>query len=97
MINREFRLVSVVSFTPGLDEYGQQRKNGRSERIIDMVVKIYTQNSVSDIRYAEVNLLGLTKDRSINDTNQIIIDGSSYNVLYVIPSGKLTQVFMKKV
>jgi len=36
-----------------------------------------------------VTNIGLTYDTSITDENQIVIDGATYNVLYVIPSGRM--------
>ena len=97
IFNRELQPVSVVSFATGTDAYGEKRKLGSTTRTVDMVVKIYSQSSVSDIRYNEVTNIGLTKDASITDENQIVIDGVTYNVLYVIPSGRLHQILMKKV
>lgn len=97
MINREWRTVSVVSFTSGTDSYGQKRKGGSINRNVEMVVKLYSQANINDVRYVEVTNIGLTKDNSITDKNQILIDNETYQVLYVIPSGKLTQILMKKV
>jgi hypothetical protein len=62
-----------------------------------MVVKIFSQSHVPDVRYNDVSTIGLTYETSITDANQIVIDGDNYNVLYVIPSGKLYQILMKKV
>lgn len=94
---REAKPVSVVSFATGTDAYGQKRQSGSTTRTVEMFVKVYSQSNVSDIRYTEVTNIGLTKDSSITDENQIVIDGATYNVLYVIPSGRLHQVLMKKV
>lgn len=94
---RELIPVSVVSFTAGTDAYGQKRNLGSTTRTVEMMVKVYSQSNVSDVRYNDVTNIGLTKDSSITDENQIIIDGVTYNVLYVIPSGRLHQVLMKKV
>lgn len=95
--NRELKSVSVISFTTGTDAYGQKRTLGSTTRTVEMFVKVYSQSNVSDIRYNEVTNIGLTKDASITDKNQIVIDGATYNVLYVIPSGRLHQILMKKV
>ena len=95
--NRELKPVSVVSFATGTDAYGQKRKQGSTTRIVEMVVKIYAQSNVSDVRYCDVTNIGLTYDTSITDENQIVIDGATYNVLYVIPSGRMYQILMKKV
>ena len=94
---REAKPVSVVSFTTGTDAYGEKRKLGSTTRTVDMVVKIYSQTNVSDVRYCDITNIGLTYDASITDENQIIVNGTTYDVLYVIPSGRLHQVLMKKV
>lgn len=96
-VNRELKPVSVVSFATGTDAYGQKRKQGSTTKTVEMVVKIYAQSNVSDVRYCDVTNIGLTKDASITDENQIVIDGATYNVLYVIPSGRMYQILMKKV
>lgn len=95
--NRELQPVSVVSFTTGTNAYGEKRELGSTTRTVDMVVKIYSQTNVSDVRYCDITNIGLTHDASITDENQIIVDGTTYDVLYVIPSGRLHQVLMKKV
>ena len=97
IFNRELKPVSVVSFATGTDAYGQKRKQGSTTRTVEMVVKIYAQSNVSDVRYCDATNIGLTYDTSITDENQIVIDGATYNVLYVIPSGRMYQILMKKV
>lgn len=97
IFNRELKPVSVVSFATGTDAYGQKRKQGSTTRTVEMYVKIYAQSNVSDVRYCDVTNIGLTYDTSITDENQIVIDGATYNVLYVIPSGRMYQILMKKV
>lgn len=95
--NRELQSVSVVSFTTGTNAYGEKRKLGSTTRTVDMVVKIYSQTNISDVRYCDITNIGLTYDASITDENQIIVNGTTYDVLYVIPSGRLHQILMKKV
>ena len=97
MINREMQSVTVVSFTSGTDEYGQKRNNGQTTRQVEMMVKVYTQNKVNDIRYVDVTNIGLTKDNNITDKNQIIISEDTFEVMYVIPSTRYNQILLKKV
>lgn len=97
MINRDKKIVKIVSYASGKDEYGRPRKNGSTSREVEMFVTLYQQTNTQDIRYVEVTNLGLTKDNEINDTNQIIIDDQKYQVLYVIPSKRYNQILMKKV
>lgn len=62
-----------------------------------MVVKIYNQSNVDTVAYADVDMIGLTADKEITDANQIIIGDDKFNIKYVIPSGRLHQILMKKV
>lgn len=96
MINREMKPVYLVSFASGTDKYGQKRNNGEKKDVIEMAVKIYSQTNVSDIRYNDIELIGLTKT-AVKDSQQIEIDSVRYQISYVIPSGRYTQVLMKKV
>lgn len=96
MINREWKTVQVITFSNELDEYGQKRQGSSTSRDIQMVCKIYTQNNVDDPKYVDVDMLGLTKETNITDANQIEIDNVKYNIKYIIPSGRLTQILMNK-
>lgn len=96
MINRDMKSVSVVSFTSGTDAYGQSRKVEAGRRAVDMMMKIYSQVNVSDIRYNDVSTVGITRDKTITDANVIIDGDTSYAVLYVIPSPRFNTILMKK-
>ena len=96
MINREMRKVTIKSNSGEKNSYGQ-KLGFDNPRVIDMVVKVYRQTNISDIRYNDITNIGLTYEVGITDKDQIIIDNKTYNVIYVIPSGKLHQIFMKKV
>lgn len=95
-INREWKKVEVITYDNSLDEYGQKRQGNHSSRMVEMVCKIYSQNNTADIRYTQVDLVGLTEDKEIDDSNQIVVDGEKYEVLYVIPTHKLYQILMRK-
>lgn len=95
MINREWQEATVLEYSPGIDARGQRRKTPSAERIIEIVPKIYSQTNVSDPRYVDVEIIGLTKDKDITTENRIQIGGNLYDVLYLIPSGRLTQVLMR--
>lgn len=96
MINRQKRNVSLITFTPGLDEYGQPRQLGSRSQTIEMVITSYNHTKVDDVRYEEVTDLGLTSFQEISDTDKIKDGERTYQILYVVPTGRLTQVFLKK-
>ena len=98
MINREKQSVSVITFTTGTDAYGQKNKKGIADtRTVDMYIKVYNQTPVDDIRYTDVTDIGLTTDKLITDSNEIIDEnGAHYNILYAIPSSRYYQILMKR-
>ena len=97
MISRDMKRINVLAFNEGKDEYGRVHKTGNTVRTAEMSIKIYKQSNVNDIRYVDTTHIGLTADKNINIHNQIEYDGNKYQVLYVIPSHRLNQIFMKKV
>lgn len=97
MIQREKQIVKVVSFSDTVDEYGQKRQGISTTRNVDMVCKVYNQKNVTNPKYVDVEMIGLTMDKNITDSNQIIINGDTFNILYIIPSTRQYQILMKKV
>lgn len=98
VINREMKSVEVLSYGNSTDSYGQVRKGEPLDtRTVMMALKLYRQAEVADPRFVEVTDLGLTNDTSITDKDCIKDGDTKYNVLYVIPSQRLTTVFLKKV
>lgn len=97
MINREMRKVSLVSFTSGTDAYGQKRQLGSNSKEIEMMIKPYRQSNIDDVRYVDVTDIGLTYEKSIMDSNQIIDGEKTFQIMYVIPSNRLYQIMMKQV
>ena len=97
MINNEMKTITIKTFQKGSNKYGQVRQGDYNVRYAEMVIKPYRILNTSDIRYSEVTNIGLTADKAITDSDQILFDGVTYNVLYIVPSGRLHQIFMKKV
>ena len=62
-----------------------------------MVCKIYSQTNVTDPRYVDVDLIGLTKDKDITDENVIVVGDEKFNVKYIIPSSRLYQILMTRI
>ena len=95
----DFQKVTVITFTNGKDDYGQRRKtvDTSANREVEMMIRNYQQVNVTDVRFIDATDIGLTFDAAITDANQIISTSGTYTVLYVIPSRRLYQVFLKKV
>lgn len=97
MIQREKQIVQIVSFTDVVDEYGRKRQGISTTRNVEMVCKVYNQVNVSNPKYTDIEMIGITEDTNILDSNQVVINGDSYNILYIIPSNRYYQILMKKV
>lgn len=94
MINNEMRTVTIKQFNETLNDYGEKVLSTDSTTA-EMMVKQYSQTNVQDPRFVDVQYIGLTKAAiSINEV--VSIDGTDYMVLYVIPSGRYTQVMLKE-
>lgn len=94
MINNEMRTVTIKHFTETLSDYGEKVLSTDSTTA-EMMVKQYSQTNVQDPRFVDIEYIGLTKAAiSINEV--VSIDGTDYMVLYVIPSGRYTQVMLKE-
>ena len=96
MIQREWQTVSIVEYKAGRDDYGFTRKEILSERPVQMVVKIYSQVDVNNPKYVDIELVGITKNKSISTENEIRIENDLYVVKYIIPSSRYNQVLMVK-
>ena len=99
MINREIKKAQLLFFSPGKDEKGKIRQVVDNDKtiLIDVVIKPYQQTVKSDIRFTDTTDIALTQFKNITCQNQIVCNGNTYNVLYVIPSNRYNQVFLKKV
>lgn len=94
MINNEMRTVTIKHFMETLNDYGEKVLSTDSTTA-EMMVKQYSQTNVQDPRFVDVEYICLTKAAiSINEV--VSIDGTDYMVLYVIPSGRYTQVMLKE-
>ena len=94
----DFQKYIVIEYSGDKDEYGQKRVRETGRRMIDMMVRANLRMNVSDIRFVDATDIGLTYDTAITDNNQIVsTSGITYDVLYTIPSKRLTTIFLKRV
>ena len=79
------------------DRYGQPQLSDTIQGSIKM--SIYpTSTSIQDnINYKNAEFVGLTKDSNISDKYVIQYGTDKLKVLYIIPEGRLKQVFLIKV
>lgn len=100
MKNSEAKTVSLLTYSdtvasPAVDAYGQIKKGSYTTSSIEMYVKVYSQANVQDPRYVDCEVIGLTK-ADVTTKNSILIDSIKYEVLYVVPTRRMNEVFLRK-
>ena len=93
MINRELQTVTIKSFAETLNDYGEKTLSETTSSA-EMMVKPYSQANVQDPRFVDVEYIGLTK-ASVSTENVVTFGGIDHMVLFVIPSMRYNEVFMK--
>lgn len=93
-IQRELQSATVKGYTMNVDAYGQLEAG--LPRSIELSVKLYSQQNVQDPRYVDVELVGLTKDKSIVPGEVVSLAQGDYRVKYVIPTGRWTELMLVK-
>lgn len=95
MIQREWKTVAYRTFEEGLDEYGQKRQKTYFDTPIEVVLKQFSHRNVDNPNYSDIEFVCLIKNNSaITDANAIIVGSKQYNIKYLIPSGKYTQLLL---
>lgn len=94
-ITRELQSATIKTFGPAVDAYGQLTQS-ETTRTADIAFKIYSQQNVSDPRYVDVEMVGLTHDTSIVPGEVVSLAQGDYRVKYVIPSSRWRQLMLVK-
>lgn len=102
-INRELQSVTIkglahdtsAPYGPAVDDYGQITYS-MTTRSAQMTVKIYSQQNVSDPRYVDVEMVGLTKDTSIVPGEVVSLAQGDFLVKYVVPTGRWQEILLTR-
>ena len=103
MINAQMKEYSYYRYNSDTDAYGQLTliKDDNGEPVIQGTVKIAINNSSTaiqeNIRYKDATYIGLTLNKSIDDTYVIQYGDERLKVLYVTPQGRYRQVFLNSI
>lgn len=93
MINS--RMSDYEYFLLGVDNgYGQATMSPDVQGTIKLSISTITKAISDNVRYSGASYIGLTQDKSINDTYVIKYGDELLKVQYVIPDGRYTQVFL---
>ena len=95
-IQRELQSANVLVYGLSTDDYGQLEAGIPTQRTIQMAVKVYSQQNVQDPRYVDVEMVGLTQDKSIAPGEVVSLAQGDYRVKYVIPTGRWQEILLSK-
>ena len=94
MINADMRYYNY--FTLGeKDAYGQQTLSNTPTGKIKMAINVSNQNIQGNFNYKDAQYIGLTL-AEVNDSFVIEYKNEKLKVLYTVPFGRYTQVFLAK-
>lgn len=96
MVNANFRTYNYFTFGE-LDEYGQQKLSPEVKGSVKMAIYPTSQNVQDNILYHNAQYVGITHDKSINDSFVIKYGDIKLKVLYISRTGRFTQAFLAKV
>lgn len=96
MINTNFRFYDCFSFGEE-NAYGEKTIDfSTPKRKVKMSVTISSQSIQDNILFKDCAYMGLTHDKLIDDTYVIAYGNQKLKVLYVNPTGRLVQVYLKE-
>ena len=78
------------------DEYGQSQTAENPSGTVKITINIASQSIQDNIKYKDCTYIGLTHDKSIDDTYVIQYGKEKLKVLYVNPKGRFKQVYMSE-
>lgn len=93
MINADMRSYNYFTFGEK-DSYGQPQLSQEAQGSIKMSINIVSQTLSDNANYKQATYIGLTNDAKVNSTYVIEYGTEKLKVLYVVPKGRLKQVFM---
>lgn len=93
MINANMREYNYFTYGEQ-DEYGQAQLSTEPTGTIKMAIYTTSQTIQDNVNYKGAKYLGLTLDAKVNDTFVIQYGEERLKVMYVMPQGRMKQVFM---
>lgn len=103
MINAQMREYSYYRYNAETDAYGQRPliKDADGEPVVQGTIKIAINNTSTaiqdNIQYKDATYIGLTLNKSIDDTYVVQYGDERLKVLYVNPQGRYKQVFLNSI
>ena len=96
MINSQMKTYKYYTLG-ALDAYGQPGLSEEPVGSIRMAINTSNITTTDNINYKDATYIGLTMTKKVDDSWVIDLGGEMLKVLYVIPMGRYTQVFLKEI
>ena len=80
-----------------VDLYGQPQTSTEPKGTIKIAIYTSSQSITDNIKYKDCSYIGLTHDKTINDSFVIHYGEAKLKVLYVNSMGRYTQAFLKEI
>lgn len=93
MLNTQTHLYNFFTFGEG-NEYGQPTLNPEVKGTVKLAINTSSQAVADNVLYKDAEYLGLTLDKSINESYVIQYGDKKLKVKYVNPIGRYTQVYL---
>lgn len=96
MINTAMRTYDYYTYGAP-SAYGQPVLNEEVAGTVKIAINTSNISIQDNINYKDCSYIGLTYDKTINDTFVIQYNDEKLKVLYVNPIGRMNQVFLKNI
>lgn len=93
MINRDIRSYDYYTYGEK-NQYGQETLSTDVKGTIKMAIYSQSTTLSANVKYRDAKYIGFTQDKTINDKYVIQYGEEKLKVLYIIPFGRYSQIFL---
>lgn len=96
MINRQMKKAEILYPSKEVDDFGYSEEYTTLKNI-DIAIMLYNQTNINDVRFKDVEYIGLSECKDLDDSMIIRQDNKQYKIMLVNITKRLGQYFLKVV
>lgn len=96
MINSQMKDYTYSIYSEHENEYAEKTISATGGGTVKIAINLMNNQIVDNALYKTASYIGLTFSSAINDTCIIDYEGEKLKVLYVVPQGRMKQVFLSR-
>lgn len=96
MINRQMKKAEILYPSKEVDDFGYSEEYTTLKNI-DIAIMLYNQTNTNDVRFKDVEYIGLSECKDLDDSMIIRQDNKQYKIMLVNITKRLGQYFLKVV